>query len=509
MDDPLFFSPGHPARRADLGSPWPGANLVFAYEREAEAAAEAANVLSDGQTSRTWLITWVSTPRVYRQGRLIVLYVGCDARILAAPFRVWRDRPLSSDRPLARSQDSNRSIMLPMFRATFFGLAVLVLAGGIRRETAHDAEQQALDAPAPAGSFAPQLARSADGSILLSWLETADRKLHRFRVARLRNGNWDGPITITEGAEFFANWADVPSVSEQAGVLYAHWLEKNGPGTYAYEVKVRASRDGGRTWGSTFAAHADRSQTEHGFASFFTRPDRKAGAVWLDGRATGGHSGHGAMTLRASAIGSDGSSEEKLLDDRVCDCCPTTATSTPEAVIVAYRDRSTSEVRDISVVRFANGVWSTPITMKDNWQIGGCPVNGPSLASRGSRVSLAWFTAASNKPAVKVARSANSGRTWSAPVTISEGVPLGRVAAAITPDGATHVLWLDHNDANGRLLLRRLAPDGTLGPATVVTAANTDRRSGVPRLIANGNGLLYAWTEVAPDRTTRVRVGRR
>jgi len=62
----------------------PARILVFEYKREADAAAEAANVRSDGQPSRTSLITWVATPRFYRHGRLIALYVGCDARILGA-----------------------------------------------------------------------------------------------------------------------------------------------------------------------------------------------------------------------------------------------------------------------------------------------------------------------------------------------------------------------------------------------------------------------------------------
>src|SRR5688500_13082743 len=88
------------------------------------------------------------------------------------------------------------------------------------------------DSPAPAGSFAPQLARTSDGSVLLSWLETTPSKSHRFRVARLRGGAWQAPVTIAEGAQFFANWADVPSVSEQRGLLFAHWLEKSGQGTY-------------------------------------------------------------------------------------------------------------------------------------------------------------------------------------------------------------------------------------------------------------------------------------
>lgn len=399
-----------------------------------------------------------------------------------------------------------------MFRpAAAFLAGAALLASAAYGSPAH---AQTLDSPAPAGSFAPQLARASDGSVLLSWLESTGQKAHRLRAARLTNGRWQPPMTIAEGVEFFANWADVPSVSEHGGQLFAHWLEKSGTGTYAYHVKVRVSTDNGRTWGAPYVPHSDRSATEHGFAAFFTAPGGKPGLAWLDGRETGGggHDGPahgGAMTLRAALASPDGTRGEALLDNRVCDCCPTAAISTGGAAIVAYRDRSPDEIRDISVVRFANGAWSKPVTMKDNWQIGGCPVNGPSLAARGKFVALAWFTGANNKPAVKLAHSKDEGRTWSAPVTLSSGIPLGRVAVALTDDGRTHVAWLDHNDSNGRLLLRTIDSAGKAGKPSVLTPMKTDRNSGYPRMIADGNRLIYAWTEAGPGGAKQVKVARR
>ena len=389
---------------------------------------------------------------------------------------------------------------------------VLVLA--LTAALAGGAPQAGIpESPAPAGSFAPQLARAADGSILLSWLETMPSKQHRFRMSRLRGGVWQPAVTIAEGAQFFANWADVPSVSEQKGLLFAHWLEKSGQGTYAYHVKLRVSRDNGVTWSEPTVAHSDRSATEHGFAAFFTRPDGKPGVAWLDGRETsGGHDGHstkGAMTIRAAVAGPAGTSAETLLDGRVCDCCPTAAITTPDAAIVAYRDRSADEIRDISIVRFAGGAWSKPVTMNDGWKIGGCPVNGPALAALGRRVAIAWFTGADNKPMVKLAHSNDSGKTWTKPAVLSDGIPLGRAAAVITADQTTHVAWLDHNDGNGRLLLRRMTKNGSLSEVETLTAMKTDRNSGYPRMVADGNSIIYAWTEVAADRTTRVRIGRK
>jgi hypothetical protein len=57
---------------------------AFVYATVQDAVAEAASVSADGQPSPTARVTWVSTPRFYRQGALIVLYVGCSTQIVRA-----------------------------------------------------------------------------------------------------------------------------------------------------------------------------------------------------------------------------------------------------------------------------------------------------------------------------------------------------------------------------------------------------------------------------------------
>lgn len=78
----------------------------------------------------------------------------------------------------------------------------------------------------------------------------------------------------------------------------------------------------------------DGTDTEHGFASLFQVPGAGLGLVWLDGRATGmqDEAGEfGAMTLRAAVSDQKGQQKaEALIDDRVCDCCPTTAAVTDD-----------------------------------------------------------------------------------------------------------------------------------------------------------------------------------
>ena len=57
---------------------------AFVYTSARDAATEAAAISADGQPSPTTRVTWVSTPRFYRQDALIVLYVGCATEIVQA-----------------------------------------------------------------------------------------------------------------------------------------------------------------------------------------------------------------------------------------------------------------------------------------------------------------------------------------------------------------------------------------------------------------------------------------
>ena len=57
---------------------------AFVYPSADAAAAEASLISNDAQPSPTTRVSWVSTPRFYRQDALIVLYVGCTADVLRA-----------------------------------------------------------------------------------------------------------------------------------------------------------------------------------------------------------------------------------------------------------------------------------------------------------------------------------------------------------------------------------------------------------------------------------------
>lgn len=200
-----------------------------------------------------------------------------------------------------------------------------------------------VQSPAKPNSAQPQLTVSRKG-VILSWIERAGAEATLKFSERTATG-WTAATTVASGRDWFVNWADVPSVARlDDGTLVAHWLQKSGPDTYAYDVRLSHSRDNGKTWSASFTPHHDGTKTEHGFATLFQVPGAGLGLAWLDGRnmTEGEHDAHGgSMTLRFGAFGKDWKqTADTELDARVCECCPTTAAITSDGPIIAYRDRS-------------------------------------------------------------------------------------------------------------------------------------------------------------------------
>ncbi len=359
--------------------------------------------------------------------------------------------------------------------------------------------------PAGIDSREPELSATADGRVILSWVEKVADQRYALRFATRDGNNWTKAGTVAEGENWFINWADFPSVIALSdGSLAAHWLVKSGSDTYAYDVNIARSKDGGITWGKPVVPHTDNTRTEHGFVSLIPLPDGRAAAIWLDGRELKNVK-HGdddapsreSMTLRYAAIDADGKiSDEAQLDDRVCECCQTSAALTSEGVFAVYRDRSEEEIRDISFVTNRQGNWSPPKPVNaDNWKINGCPVNGPSVSVDGRRVVVAWYSEANDSPRVRAAFSEDSGATFGKPIEVDDGQTLGRVDVLLLGDGSALVCWLSGNAETGAIKVRRVQSDGSLGVPAVIAKTDISRSSGFPRMARLGDEVHFAWTE--------------
>ena len=363
--------------------------------------------------------------------------------------------------------------------------------------------------PAAPDSGQPQLSTSSRGT-LLSWVERQGQRAV-LKFAERSGEGWTAPRVVAAGNDWFVNWADVPSVVRLAdGTLVGHWLQKSGPDTYAYDVRLSYSSDEGKTWSPSFTPHSDGTKTEHGFASLFQMPQAGLGLVWLDGRgmkpaahdAHGNAADQGAMSVRFGSFDKNWKqTAEEPVDLRVCECCPTAAAVTSEGPIVAFRNRTDDEIRDISIARMERGKWTEPkAVFNDGWKIAACPVNGPMLSARGRDVAIAWFTATGDQGRTFVAFSQDAGRSFGQPIRLDDAGSLGRVDIELMADGSVLASWIEFADQTAQFRVRRIDRLGARSAPVTVSSIAGSRASGYPRMSAVGDEVVFAWTESASNR---------
>ena len=362
--------------------------------------------------------------------------------------------------------------------------------------------------PAGKNSVSPNLSLDLNGMPILSWLKIEQSSV-ALEYARWRGDRWSAPIIIASGNNWLVNRADFPSVVQLNESLWAaHWLVMTDPSVFAYDVFISLSRDGGITWEPSFKPHTDGTFTEHGFVSFFTEGD-DVGVVWLDGREMKVGHGHKempepkqgeleGMTIRSTKMTADGSIfQGQIIDNLVCDCCQTDIAQSNQGPILVFRNRTENERRDIYFSRMTNGRWSEsqPVAI-DDWNIAGCPVNGPSVAVNGQTTAVAWFTRAKGFGEVKLALSKTGDSLFGTALEVESGdAVLGQVGLAPSQNGGFLVSWMTYTDGTeGHLKLRYFDATGIAGPMMIAEKIDFTRKAGLPQMVLLGDLAVLSWT---------------
>lgn len=371
--------------------------------------------------------------------------------------------------------------------------------------------------PSSSGSAQPDLAATADGRLLLSWISSVEGRRNALQfVAMSDNGHWQSaPRTIAVGDSLMANWANTPHIAQTAdGALWVQFMQKTGEGQ-AGNVALSRSVDGGFNWASPIAVNDDGVEAEHGFAALWPASRDTIGVAWLDGRdniegdmhgeggtMAGAHAmpGEGRTALRAAVFDMNlQRSGEAVVDAKTCDCCQTAIAATTRGPLLVYRDRSDEEIRDIAAVRYDGKAWGKPVPVHaDGWVMKGCPVNGPAVAADGNAALVAWYTEAGGKPSVRIARSEDAGDSFGAPVAIDEGEQVqGRVALALDARQAW-ILWIREDATGQSLWLSRRTPDlkREYQRLEVAKLQGRGRGTGFPKIALRGSEGYAVWTDI-------------
>ena len=340
---------------------------------------------------------------------------------------------------------------------------------------------------------------SGEGSLSLSWISSNDGKKSSLNFSQFKEGKWVNTQTMATGSNWFVNWADFPAHAINENLILSSYLKKSDSGTYTYDVILSLQKLSGEKVKEDFLLHNDGVKAEHGFVSIIPNDNQGFFITWLDGRNTvdndlDGY--HKPMTIRFAEITNKGDIiDESELDSATCDCCQTSIAVTNKGPVVVYRDRSDKEVRDIYIARKINGIWEVPTPIhNDGWEINGCPVNGPKVASNSNNLAISWFTVSNKKPTVNLSFSKSNGASFGTPIKINDDDSIGRVDVAFLNPQEVLVSYIEGDDVGTYLRIKKVSIDGKISAPITISKIDGGRSTGVPQLEILDNEAFIVWT---------------
>ncbi|HVF67861.1 MAG TPA: sialidase family protein [Pyrinomonadaceae bacterium] len=376
-------------------------------------------------------------------------------------------------------------------------LILLLLPGcarpGARESRAVRVSEEKTEAAEPAAALGD------DGTVYVAWVE------HRGREADVWLAHFDGeakplaqPARVNPNAGGATSWrGDPPTVAvARDGTVYVGWTARDDAAAQATTLYLSASRDGGRSFAPPSKVNDDAKPGVHGMHSLAVSGEGRVHLAWLDERnveaskpSEGGpvqmHSeSNREVFLASSGDGGRTFTPNLKVAGEVCPCCKTSlAAGEGGRVYVAWRQVLPGNFRHIAVASSGDGgeTFSTPsVVSDDRWELQGCPVSGPALASGGGgSLRVLWYTAGgAGSPGLYWSESRDGGRTFTPRRALAETGVRGTPVLLKERGGAFKAVWEGVGDAKTS--------------ATLMADLGGDGRPPEPSTLASGGALPAA-----------------
>ena len=202
------------------------------------------------------------------------------------------------------------------------------------------------------------------------------------------------------------------------------WTEKAPAGT---RIVTAGSGDGGRSFDRAEAVPGTGATGNRGWESMAVRPNGELVALWLDHRdvparpsgsapMSGGHE-HGGTSQHPSPdsmaraqlsqiffANLNDAKSARAIAPGVCYCCKTSvATGADGSIVASWRHVYPGNIRDIALTKSTDGgrTFTAPVRVsEDNWALDVCPENGPAVGiDLGNAIHVVWPTLVQEQPA--------------------------------------------------------------------------------------------------------------
>jgi hypothetical protein len=317
-----------------------------------------------------------------------------------------------------------------------------------------------------------------------------------------RGASFSAPIQITAEAEdVLGDGENRPKIVVRKGAIYVSYtrgLDKPMSG----DIRFTRSLDGGQTFSVPLTVNDNREIISHRFEAMTVNDRGQVFLAWLDKRdlsaaQRAGTPYRGAATYYA--VSDDGGASFRAnvnAADHSCECCRVSMAQDGDGTpVILWRHVFGTNVRDHALMRLDGKSTPTRATF-DNWEVDGCPHHGPSLSIAADGVyHLVWFNGGTQRPGLAYARSADGGKTFSAPQPIGEHTAHASHADVLSRGKSVYVVWKEFDGQRGAAYAMSSHDGGAHWSPPKLLATSADN-SDHPFLIADGERVYLSWNRL-------------
>lgn len=421
--------------------------------------------------------------------------------------------------------------------------AAAIVLGFVGLFSAGLAAQTSVSTPitlAVAGRPNANVSLTASGSLVAAvWASAAPTGGADIFAAVSRDGasTFGAPVRVNATAgDARVNGEQPPRVAitgpahAPAGIVVV-WTTSGSAGG---RIVFARSTDGGKSFGATIPVA--EGPGNRGWENIAVDRAGNVHVVWLDHRelATSASMDHSAehhvepaapkkdavetaqlSKLYTATIGDAGSSHP--VAGGVCYCCKTAIVARSEAdIYLAWRHVYPQNLRDMAFAESHDGghTFSAPVRVsEDQWQIEGCPEDGPALVLDSRRqVHIVWPTlihdAPNGRPSIGIFHaSSSSGRGFGPRQRVpTEGVP--HHPQAVIAGDSLYLAWDELKDGARQVVVARRRVDAAANAPWSRQVISGSAPGTHPALASTDAGVVVAWTSGAPNSVIRVAVAK-
>jgi hypothetical protein len=186
---------------------------------------------------------------------------------------------------------------------------------------------------------------------------------------------------------------------------------------------------------------------------------------------------------------------EVVVNRSTCPCCRTAMAIGPDGELyVGWREVFPGNIRDVVVARSDDSglTWSEPMKVHDDgWVFPGCPHAGPSLdVDANGDLHVVWYTGKEGASGLFYAKSHNRGVAFSEPVPLVSAVAVAPSLSSLIAegDGVLWVSWENRKNGSPELHTVRTSLDGVHDGISPEIISGSH-----PSLAAGAGTRVFAW----------------